>query len=219
MKDDAIVAETDADRSFAFAGVTLTRAGLVRLIVEGTLGAVDSGVLPVDPAAAVSINVVLPARVVAGEAFVVSATARDRFGDASPLEGAATWTGEDARAELPSSSAFANGVLDAADLVLRRAGATTLTIAAGGARGTAETEVVPGAAAALEVGLPMSVKSGVAGPVTISAVDDSGNVATDFAGTVTLAVDDAHSDLPASVSIRAVASSSPGPQAAHGRYA
>ena len=200
----APIGGTDADaNAFEFQAIALTLAGTERLALSSALGRTESGNIGVRAAVTAEVTLSAPKTVVAGEAFEVSAVGVDRFGNPSVLVLPARLSASDERAEIPASGTFADGAWSLSGVVLHRAGATTVKAAIGDPEVSAEASVVvlPGTAVALSVTLPASSKAGVAVPLTIAAVDASGNVASGFLGNVALGHDDAYADLPGSIAL------------------
>ncbi len=139
-----------------------------------------------------------PRNVVSGAAFGFSATLVDRFGNAAAnFNGNATATISKNIASAgtlggTTTVAAQNGVVTFTDLTLDKAGSGyKLTLAGlnptGGATGT--IKVVPGQAARLVVDVQpaTTVTAGAAFRVTVTARDAAGNIATTYAGDVTVA--------------------------------
>ncbi|TNF27308.1 MAG: hypothetical protein EP329_19680 [Deltaproteobacteria bacterium] len=145
-----------------------------------------------------------PATVTAGDALSVTLTAYDAYDNVlASYAGAVSFSATDPDATLPAEFTFGAG--DAGThtfdgIVLRTAGAQTVTVsdASGATLATVEVTVESAAAASFGVaGLPETVTAGAATSLTVSARDAFGNVATDYVGTVTFGVDDGAATVPA----------------------
>jgi hypothetical protein len=137
---------------------------------------------------------------VAGTPFTFTVTALDQFGNvALGYGGTVHFTSTDALATLPSDSPLANGT-GTFSATLRTAGPQTITgrdTVNSTIAGTTNVIVVPPAVATRFVlTAPASVAAGVAFTFTVTALDQFGNVATAYAGTVHITSNDPLAGLP-----------------------
>src|SRR5713101_4868992 len=169
---------------------TVTAKDSVTLSIAGTSSAVTVG-----PAAAASFTVtVVTNPVTAGVADSFTVTAKDAFGNtATGYTGTANFTSTDGAATFSPAASHAFVVGDAgvftATATFRTAGSQTVTAKDNGPpviTGTsAAVTVNPAAAAALTVtGLPSPFPTGTAQSFTVAALDQFGNTATGYRGTV-----------------------------------
>jgi hypothetical protein len=152
----------------------------------------------------------LPATSVAGTTGTLTVTLRDPYGNlATGYRGIVHFTSTDTAAGLPANYTF----LDT-DAGSRAFGVTLLTAGSRSVTATdtltatltaaATVTVTPGPAATLSVsGFPTPDVAGVAHPVTVTARDTYGNVATGYRGTVALTSSDAAAVLPANYTFTA----------------
>ena len=192
--------------------VTLVTAGTQTITATDTLNpnfsATESNIT-VNPAAASILEVTgFPTIDTAGAAGEATVTAYDSYGNvATGYAGAASVTSSDPQADLPSRVNFL-GTLGTAtfNVTLDTAGTQTITATDTDTPGITGVEsgitVHPAAAATLAIaGLPAAVTAGTANDVTVTAHDAYGNVATGYAGTVSLASSDPHAVLPPSYNL------------------
>jgi uncharacterized repeat protein (TIGR02059 family) len=171
--------------------------------VTGTITG-TSGAITVNPAAASTFSLTgTPASVTSGGTGSVTVTALDTYGNvATGFSGTVTFTSNDPAAALPSDYAFTGG--DAGvhaftnAYTLKTAGSRTVAATSGGVTGTSGgVTVYPGPAASLVASAPASTTAGAGLGVTVTAKDAYGNIATGYAGTVSLTSTDAQAALPA----------------------
>jgi hypothetical protein len=191
-----------------FTGVVLKTAGSKMVSVMDTINTSLTGsvTLTVAAAAAASLRLTAPASSTAGQAFNLTATALDAYGNvATGYRGTVTASSNDSQATLPANYAFtaadagvhtfANGV------VLKTAGSRTVTVrdtVTATITGSTGVTVAPAAASTLTLaGLPASVTAGVAQSVTVTLRDPYNNIATGYRGTVTFSSTDSQATLPA----------------------
>ena len=172
--------------------VTLTKAGRSTLTVSSSGLPPGTADVEVRHAGAVQVTLEgLPALVVVDVPQNVTATVRDAFGNAvTDYAGTLRFTNSD-----PQAPSIADTTFGAADLGVKvvvvqfgTAGAQSLsasdTVTASIA-GSASTQVVHGPAARLVLtGIPPSTVAGTLLTGAVTAVDNHGNVVTDFTGTV-----------------------------------
>jgi hypothetical protein len=183
--------------------VTLNRAGPRTLSVYDTTGAFsDGGAIVVSPGAAAFFALGVPSTVTAGAPFSVTVTARDAHNNvATNYTGTVTLQDDDPAAPpaLASHTFVAGdaGVYTFTGLQLFTAGAQLIQPSDGVVGCCGElVQVTPAAAASLALSGPSAASAGSAFPVTVTASDAYGNVATGYGGTVTFSSDDASASLP-----------------------
>jgi hypothetical protein len=149
-----------------------------------------------DPDQPVSHFGLSAAQASAGVPVPVTVTALDAFNDVKPdYRGTAHFASSDPQATLPDDYTFSDA--DAGThpfvVVLRTAGSQALTVS-DTAHGLSSTEdgiaVTPGSAVAFVVQAPASAPAGTPFVVTVVAVDQFGNVASGYGGTVTFSTSD-----------------------------
>jgi hypothetical protein len=160
---------------------------------NGLTGAQDL-LITAGPASALRVSSAVSG-VRAGDALTVHVDAFDACGNvATGFTGAVTLASTDAAAPAPGSHVYtaADAGQHAFSATLKRAPAQTLTASNGqGLTGALQLAVTPADAATLAFGsLSTAMQVDVPSPFTVSALDPYGNLATGFAGTVTLASDD-----------------------------
>ena len=175
------------------------------------LTASETGI-SVRPGAAHSFTVMgFPAVDTAGLADNVTVTAYDAYGNvATGYTGTIAFTSTDPKAVLPSGYTFAaaNAGTHTFPVALETAGTQSITATDKSTSSIAgsETGIAVSAAAAstLDVtGFPTVVTAGVANPVTVTAYDAYGNVATGYTGTIAFASTDPKAVLPSSYTFAA----------------
>jgi len=174
---------------------TITAADAVTGSINGTQSSIT-----VDPAGAATLTVTASSPHIAGSPFSVTVAAKDPYNNiATGYTGTVHFTSTDAGATLPVDYPFLVG--DSGDhvfsggMTLTEVGSQTITATdtvTGTITGTSGTITVsPGAAVDLRVtGFPASAVAGVASTVTVTALDQYGNTATGYAGTVHLTSSD-----------------------------
>lgn len=199
------------------ASVTLRTAGLRTIdATSGALTGAGSAFVSGGPPHAITLSPVGAA--IAGEALPLHVAIVDVDGNvaddpADAFTGSVSFvlvgTAPSPAPLLPGPLSFTAADRSARDVLATfyRAGAFTVrAIAADLARPSATTlvGVAAGAATTLELTLASTTKVDVPAPLTITARDEHGNVATSFIGSVTLEADDeAATDLPAAVDLAA----------------
>jgi hypothetical protein len=145
----------------------------------------------------------------AGTPFNLTVAARDAAGNPIPgYRGTVTFSSTDRQAGLPASYTFtaADNGQHTFPVTLRTAGAQTVTAtdtALGFITGSTTVTVVPAAASRLSVSAPGSILAGLSFPVTVTAYDPYGNIATGYRGTVHFTSNDGQATLPADYSFTA----------------
>jgi hypothetical protein len=190
---------TSADAgSHTFSNVVLKTAGAQSVSVTDNGSPPLSGGetnITVSPAAASSLTLSgLPMAATAGTPVSVTLTAKDAFGNVvTGYRGMAHFTSSDLKAVLPADYTFTSadaGSHAFSNVVLKTAGAQSVTASDGTLKNTANTTVVAGAASQLIVTTqpPAMVAPGAAFGLTVTAEDASGNVVTTFTGGVSVAL-------------------------------
>jgi hypothetical protein len=199
---------TDAGVHAFASGITLKTVGTSSVSVIDTVATSitgsQTGIL-VNPAAAKTVVLSgLPATSVAGTITTVTATLRDTFGNvATGYGGRVHFTSTDLAAALPSNYTFtvADAGVHTFKLILTTPGSKSVTVTdtvATTITATSTALVTQAAAARLTVtGFPTTDVAGVAHPVTVTARDAYGNVATSYHGTIHLVSSDPAAQLAA----------------------
>ena len=176
---------------------TITVTDIVTSTITGT-----SNSITVDPGAASYFTVSAPATATAGSAISVSVTAFDRFNNLdTTYSGTVHFTSTDPQAVLPADTKLTNGA-GSFSVTLKTDGTQTitatdtLTTSVTGTSG--DISVVPGPATHLSVTAPATASAGTAFSITVTALDQFGNVATGYTGTVGFTSTDPNALLPAS---------------------
>jgi hypothetical protein len=133
--------------------------------------------------------------ITAGDSVGVTVTARDALGNADPdFRGTVTFGSDDGQADLPTDNPYTFTAADAGshtfDFTLRTAGAMHVNV--NGPFGTVSTpvDVTPQAADHLKFVIPSMATAGGPLDVTVEALDQYGNIDTNYAGTVSFASTD-----------------------------
>jgi hypothetical protein len=159
----------------------------------------------VSPAAATQFMVTVPASTTAGTPSNVTVEALDQFGNvATGYTGTVHFTSTDGQAVLPGDYTFVagdNGVHTFTNgEMLKTAGSQTVTATDSltpSITGTSSADIVsPAAATQLMVTAPKSTTAGTPDSVTVEALDQFGNIATGYTGTVHFTSTDAQAGLP-----------------------
>jgi|HubBroStandDraft_6_1064221.scaffolds.fasta_scaffold00821_4 hypothetical protein len=134
-----------------------------------------------------------------GTPFNITVTALDPSnGVVTTYSGTVHFSSSDSQAVLPANSTLTNGA-GTFSVTLKTAGAQTVTATdtATGISGTSGSISVIGAATHLSVTAPGSATTGTAFNFTVSALDASNNIVTNYSGTVHFTSSDNHAVLPA----------------------
>jgi ELWxxDGT repeat protein len=129
---------------------------------------------------------------VAGNPFLVSVQAADQFGNPVTSYSGATSVTVAASPPDPQAGSSVTGALNSSGFGvflgnLKTAGSYALTVTAGSFSGTsASLTVTPSAASYFTVSAPTAATTGTPFPVTVTAFDHFGNIATGYTGTVKL---------------------------------
>lgn len=185
--------------------VTLKTAGLETLtgvdtVNTGTQGATT---VTVQGAAAAAFTLsALPATAIAGDALVLSITARDAFGNvATTYTGQAHVASTDATDVLPADGAFTAGVR-IVSVAFTKVGTHFATVSevGGSIPSVNSSNVAIGAAAPFRIDISSTslvATAGVAKPFTVSLFDRYDNACANYVGTVHFTNTDAQAVLPA----------------------
>jgi hypothetical protein len=191
--------------TFIFSNVTQVGAGTLSVFAVGMPTATDP--LTVVPAALGKFVFATPTTIPAGTPFSFTITAEDRFGN---VETGYTGTvhfsalANDTQAVLPADYTFTTaegGTHTFTTTLTKTAGATSPFIAAtdvaAGVRSSANIVVTPLAPVTLSLSVASTAPTGNPLSVVVSAVDQYGNVALGYTGTVHFASSDPQAVLPA----------------------
>jgi hypothetical protein len=203
---------TAADAGTHVFSVTLRTAGTQSVTATDTgnssITGIQSGIV-VTPAAATTLAVSgIPSPTVAGTAHNVTVTARDAHGNtATAYSGTVHFTSSDGAVVLPANATLSAGV-GTFSVTLKTAGTQSVTAtdtATASITGVQSGIVVtPAGATTLVVsGFPSPTVSGVAGNITVTALDAYGNTATAYSGTVHFSSSDGAAVLPANATLAA----------------
>ncbi len=189
-----------------FGSLTIDAAG--KYTVSATDGALAgtgaSNKFTISPAATSTLVVTgFPSPVTAGTGGTITVTAEDAFGNTTPdYLGTVHFTSSDGQASLPSDYTFKTGNHGTRtfNATLKTAGTQSITAtdtAAGTITGSQTGITVnPAAASKLIISAPPSAASGTPFSITVTAIDNYGNVATGYTGTVTFTSSDKQAVLP-----------------------
>jgi phosphodiesterase/alkaline phosphatase D-like protein len=199
---------TAADDGRHFFSISMPTVGNSTLTVTDTANTSISGsAQEVARRPTTQLNVSAPTSITAGVPFNVTVTAQDSTGArAYYYRDTVHFTSSDAQAMLPADYTFI--YLDAAahtfTLTARTKGAFTVTVtdtANGSIVGTAALTVNAAASNTVSTlsvtGFPTTATAGNSGSVTVKALDASGNVVTNYTGTVLFTASDGNALLPA----------------------
>ncbi len=155
-------------------------------------------------AVASSIKLTAPTNSVAGEGFTSRATVLDAYGNTvKNYFGTVHFASSSLNASLPADYTFdgADGGVHDFFLLLNTSGiqafsAVDTTDAL--VTGSDSLTISPAAAASIRIEAPAASSAGTVQTINVSVVDEFGNIATDYRGTVAFASSDAQAVLPAS---------------------
>jgi hypothetical protein len=191
---------TAADAGSHIFSATLLTAGAQSLTANDFFNGLPSGTqsVTVTPAAAASFTVTgFPTATTAGVAHAFTVTARDAFGNvATGYTGTVAFTSSDPIASLPANYIFtaADAGIHTFTATLKRAGTQFIQVTdtlVGSILGAENGLAVTAAAVThFVISGPTSVTQGVGFKITVSAVDDFGNVNAGYRGTVHLSSTD-----------------------------
>lgn len=144
-------------------------------------------------------DVTLPDTAVAGAVQTVTISARDAAGNlVTDYTGSVRLESTDRGVKLPPDHTFTAAEQGSFSLQLKlaTAGPQTLRVVGGAVTGQAQVTVVPGPAVSLAVALPPRLVVDQPATVTLRALDEQGNVATSYSGSVHVASGDPRMSLP-----------------------
>jgi hypothetical protein len=144
-----------------------------------------------------------PSSIKAGKAFSITVSAVDDFNNPiTGYTGTIHFTSTDPKATLPADYTFVgsdNGQHTFTGVILRKAGSQRITATdtvISSITGSATIKVNPAAATHFTVVAPSSATAGTALTITVTALDQFGNVATGYLGTVQFTSSDVAAGLP-----------------------
>jgi hypothetical protein len=185
-----------------FSGVTLFTAGPQSITLTDGVNSIQATlnftVLP-GPAVAFSLSG-QPTTIQAGTPFTFSVIVQDAFQNTvTSYAGTVQFMTSDPIGTVPSSYMFNPGVDNGTHVfpaTLRRAGAQSITVSAGGIAASMNISVTPAPAQSLIINAPANATSGRPFTVTVITQDPYNNVATGYQGTVQFSTSDASHTLP-----------------------
>ncbi len=178
--------------------VTLKTAGSQTLTAmdTGSSGLIAiSGAINVSPATASKFAAVgIPASIAAGTPVSMTLTAQDQYGNTvAGYTGTVHFSSSDGQAALPANATLTDGV-GIFSVTLKTAGSQSLTATDTGnatINGTSTITVFASAATHYSIsGAPATAAPGAAASFTVTAVDQFGNIANGYSGTVAFATTD-----------------------------
>jgi len=181
--------------------VTLKTAGSRTITARDTITAsiTGSSAITVTPAAGTRFSVSAPASALAGSSSSITVTALDSYGNTGTgYTGTVHLTSSDSTAIIPADSTLTLGE-GSFSITLKTAGAQTITATDTGTAsitGASSVTVTPGAATRLALVAPASATAGSPISFTVTALDQYGNTATGYAGTVHFTSSDSTATLP-----------------------
>ena len=185
--------------------VTLKTVGSQTVTATDTVTSTTTGTsaaIAVSAAAATHFTVSAPSTATAGTAFNVTVTALDQYGNtATGYTGTVKFTSTDAAASLPANSTLTSGI-GTFSVTLKTVGSSQTVTATdtvtSSINGTSAAIAVSAAAAThFTVSAPSTATAGTAFNVTVTALDQYGNTATGYTGTVKFTSTDGAALLPA----------------------
>jgi hypothetical protein len=187
---------------------TLRTAGNQTITATDTVTSsitVTSSTIVVSAGAATHFTVSAPASATAGTAFFYTVTALDASNNtATGYAGTVHFTSSDGVSTLPANSTLTSGV-GTFSATLRTAGNQTITATdtvTSSITVTSSTIVVSaGAATHFTVSAPASATAGTVFSFTVTALDQFGNMATGYAGTVQFTSSDGAGTVPANATL------------------
>jgi M6 family metalloprotease-like protein len=188
--------------------VTLKTAGTQAISAQDTVNASVSGTqggINVSAGAATRFTLTYPASVMAGNPASAGVTAYDTYNNvATGYRGTVAFSSTSALAALPAPYTFAAEDAGAKTFPASLNSAGSRSISVADQQNAALSATVGGisvsaaAASRLTVqGYPASIIAGIAGNITVTALDTFDNIASGYAGTVRFSSSDARGNLPA----------------------
>jgi hypothetical protein len=181
---------------------TITATDTVTPAITGT-----SSAEAVAPGSATHFTMSLPANGTAGVPGSVTVTALDAHGNiVTGYLGTVHFTSSDGQAVLPADYTFTAGDTGVHTFseTLKTSGGQTVTATdttSSAITGTSTEVVGPTAVTHLAVSIPATDMAGTAEPITVTALDAFGNVATGYSGTVHFTSSDPQAVLPADMTL------------------
>jgi hypothetical protein len=195
---------TAADQGRHTFSATLKTAGTSWITATDTSTSLTAGTqtgITVNPASASLLTISAPASVAAGATFSVTVTALDPYNNiATGYAGTIHFTSTDPGAVLPVDYTFTavdQGVHTFTGSALKTVGSQTIAstdTVNGSISGKAAVAVKP---VLVVAGFPSPITAGVAGSLTVTAVDGFGNRVTSYSGTIHVTSSDYQAVLPA----------------------
>ena len=177
---------------------------LASFCLAATVGCGGGGGTPAPPAAT-HLSVTTTASAPSGAPVSVTVSALDASGTVVPsYSGTVHFSSSDPQATLPSDSPLAHGA-GTYQVTFRTAGVQTVSVSdasnvLSAGRSNSITIGSP-PASQLSLSSPPTITAGVAFTVVVTALDQTGNVTSNYAGTVHFASSDAQAQLPADVQL------------------
>lgn len=197
---------TNADAGAHTFTFTLYKAGSDTLSATDSVNSSRTGAatVAVSPAAAASLQLSAPSGATAGSAFSFTVTALDAYGNvASGYRGTVAFSSSEPGATLPGNHTFTAGDAGVHTFttaaIFDRAGTQTLSLAdtaLGTLTAAANVAVSAAAASHFSISAPATAAAGGPFPVTVTALDPYGNVASGYRGTVSFTSSDAAATVP-----------------------
>jgi hypothetical protein len=161
-----------------------------------------TGTSTVNPAAFNHFGLATPATTTAGMAFSMTVTAQDAYNNTvTTYTNTVHFRSSDAKAVLPANYTFTAGDhgVHPFSITLKTSGNQTVTVIDTNLNLTTTSSAIavsPAAASKVVIGMPSSVKAGVAVSVVVTLVDAYGNVVTGYTGTLHFTSSDPRASLP-----------------------
>jgi hypothetical protein len=165
---------------------------------------ISSPKITVSPAAVSQFRLDVPAAGTAGATLAVTVTARDPYGNLVPgFTGPVHFSSSDPNAVLPADAPLSSGA-GQFNISLHTAGAEQVTVSdpsQATRQGSGSVAVAPAAASRFTLSAPGGDAAGSAFPVSVTALDPFGNVATSYSGKIHFTSTDVQAVLPADSSL------------------
>ena len=146
----------------------------------------------------------LPSTTTAGTSFNITVTAKDASNNTvTDYTGMINFTSSDTQAALPANSTLTNGVGTFNNITFKTAGTQSITVkdtVNASVIGTANSSVSPSAVVNFIITNPATATAGTSFSMTVTAKDQYGNTATNYAGMINFTSSDAQAALPANYS-------------------
>jgi hypothetical protein len=203
--DAGVYASNDGGTTWAPFAIGMPNVRVTQLVLNTTESVLAAGTFGrgVWEIGITRFLVTAPANIKAGKAFSITVQAVDDFNNPiTGYTGTVHFTSTDPSATLPADYTFVssdNGLHTFTGVVLRKAGRQQITATdtvISSLTGSATIKVNPAAATHFAISAPGSVTAGTAFTITVTALDQFGNVATGYRGTVTFTSSDGAAVLP-----------------------